>query len=69
MYPTVETVLAQIVAAAFVIGSYFVAQEVRVKRPRRKAVRRPALPEPEPKRDLAASRPGAAPAGELAERR
>jgi high-affinity iron transporter len=37
VFPTVETLLAQAIAAVFVIGSYFVAQEVRVKRPRRKA--------------------------------
>ena len=42
VFPTVETMLAQLVAAAFVIGSYFVAQEVRVKRPRRKATGVPA---------------------------
>jgi high-affinity iron transporter len=41
VFPTVETMLAQLVAAAFVIGSYFVAQEVRVKRPRRKATTAP----------------------------
>jgi high-affinity iron transporter len=42
VFPTVETLLAQVVAALFVIGSYFVAQEVRVKRPRRKATGTPA---------------------------
>jgi high-affinity iron transporter len=42
VFPTVETLLAQVVAAIFVIGSYFVAQEVRVKRPRRKATGTPA---------------------------
>ena len=42
VFPTVETLRAQVVAALFVIGSYFVAQEVRVKRPRRKAKAAPA---------------------------
>jgi high-affinity iron transporter len=37
VYPTWETVGAQFAAMAFVIGSYFLAQEVRVKRPRRRA--------------------------------
>ena len=36
VYPTVETIGAQIAAAAFVIGSYFLAQEMKVKRPRRR---------------------------------
>jgi high-affinity iron transporter len=44
VFPTVETLLAQAIAAVFVIGSYFVAQEVRVKRPRRKAKVAPAAP-------------------------
>jgi high-affinity iron transporter len=39
VYPTWETIGAQIAAFAFVIGSYFVAQEVKVKRPRRRAAR------------------------------
>jgi high-affinity iron transporter len=37
VYPTWETIGAQLAAAAFVLGSYFLAQEVRVKRPRRRA--------------------------------
>ena len=39
VYPTWETIGAQIAALVFVVGSYFVAQEVKVKRPRRKARR------------------------------
>jgi high-affinity iron transporter len=39
VYPTWETLGAQIAAAAFVIGSYLLAQEVRVKRPQRRARR------------------------------
>ena len=37
VFPTWETVGTQVVAFAFVIGSYVVAQEVKVKRPRRRA--------------------------------
>jgi high-affinity iron transporter len=36
IYGTWETVGAQIVAGGFVVGSYFVAQHVRVRRPRRR---------------------------------
>jgi high-affinity iron transporter len=43
VYPTLETFGAQLAAAAFVIGSYFLAQELKVKRPRRR-VRRQAEP-------------------------
>ena len=39
VFPTWETVAAQLLAAAFVIGSYLLAQEVKVKRPRRRARR------------------------------
>ena len=47
VYPTVETIGAQIAAAAFVIGSYFLAQEMKVKRPRRR-VRKQAPPSAAP---------------------
>jgi high-affinity iron transporter len=40
VYPTWETIGAQVVAAVFVIGSYFVAQELKVKRPGRRARQR-----------------------------
>jgi high-affinity iron transporter len=33
--PTVESLAAQVLAAALVLGSYFVAEEVRVRLPRR----------------------------------
>jgi high-affinity iron transporter len=36
IFPNVETVVAQVLAAAFVIGSYFVAEWLRVRRPRRR---------------------------------
>ncbi len=34
LYPTYETIACQVVAALFVIGSYYLAQEVKVRRPR-----------------------------------
>src|SRR5581483_6654241 len=37
-FPTVEGIVAQVVAAALVIGSYFVAEQVRVRRPRARAL-------------------------------
>jgi high-affinity iron transporter len=49
VFPTWETLGAQVAAAAFVIGSYFLAQELKVKRPRRRAGKRagePGAPEP-----------------------
>lgn len=36
LFPTVETLAAQALAAVFVIGSYFLAEHVRVRRPRRR---------------------------------
>ncbi len=36
VFPNVQTIVAQVVAAALVIGSYFVAEELRVRRPRRR---------------------------------
>jgi high-affinity iron transporter len=40
VFPTVESLLAQAVAAALVVGSYFLAEELRVRRPRREAAAR-----------------------------
>ena len=37
VFPTVEGILAQVVAAALVLGSYFLAEHVRVRRPRARA--------------------------------
>ena len=48
VYPTWETLAAQAIAAVFVIGSYFVAQELKVKRPRRRAASAPPTPRPAP---------------------
>jgi high-affinity iron transporter len=42
VYPTVETLGAQLLAMVFVIGSYLLAQEMKVKRPQRRARRREA---------------------------
>jgi high-affinity iron transporter len=51
LFPNVETFLGQFVALALVIGSYLLAQELRVWRPRRHgatAGRRPELPPDRP---------------------
>jgi high-affinity iron transporter len=48
IFPTVETIGAQVFAFAFVLGSYFLAQEVKVKRPRRKALSTVATAPAEP---------------------
>jgi high-affinity iron transporter len=56
VFPTVETIGAQIAAAGFVIGSYFLAQEIKVKRPRRRAKRpEPVVPASAPNRELEVS--------------
>jgi high-affinity iron transporter len=39
LFPTVEGIVAQAIAAALVIGSYFLAEHVRVRRPRARAER------------------------------
>jgi high-affinity iron transporter len=46
VFPTVEGMVAQALALALVLGSYFVAQELKVKRPQRR--RRRALSQPPP---------------------
>ncbi len=56
VFPTWETLAAQLAAAAFVIGSYFLAQEVRVKRPQRRA-RAAASPSQGPTTPASAERP------------
>jgi high-affinity iron transporter len=55
IFPNVQTIVAQVVAALLVVGSYFLAEELRVRRPRRRgadaAVRPsspPAVPAPTP---------------------
>jgi high-affinity iron transporter len=48
IFPNVETIVAQLGAAVLVIGSYFLAEEMRVRRPRRQGASsvavRPAAP-------------------------
>jgi high-affinity iron transporter len=46
VFPTWETIGAQSLAMGFVIGSYFLAQEVKVKRPQRRAKAPGAVPAP-----------------------
>jgi high-affinity iron transporter len=36
VFPNVQTIAAQVVAAVLVVGSYFLAEEMRVRRPRRR---------------------------------
>ena len=53
IYPVWETIAAQVLAAGFVVGSYYLAQEIKVKRPQRKgleamAKRATEAPEPQP---------------------
>ncbi|HEY2259648.1 MAG TPA: hypothetical protein VGH45_08040 [Solirubrobacteraceae bacterium] len=38
IFPNVQTIVAQVVAALLVVGSYFMAQELRIRRPRRRGV-------------------------------
>lgn len=38
IFPNIETVVAQALAALFVIGSYVVAEQIRVRRPRRRGL-------------------------------
>jgi high-affinity iron transporter len=56
IYPTVETIGAQIAAAIFVIGSYYLAQEMKVKGPRRRRAKSApaatAEEQTEPEREL-----------------
>ena len=44
IYPTWETIGAQVLAAAFVVGCYYLAEYVKVQRPRRAARRSPPAP-------------------------
>ena len=43
VYPTWETLGAQLASAVFVIGSFFLAKELKVKRPQRRARRSRAV--------------------------
>jgi high-affinity iron transporter len=55
LFPTVETLTAQLLAAAFVIGSYYLAEYLRVRRPRRRGEMpaRPTLDAPQTAEPLA----------------
>ena len=60
IFPNVQTIVAQVVAAALVIGSYFVAEELRVRRPRRRGAPvavRPSAPPPMPRPTASPSMP------------
>jgi high-affinity iron transporter len=49
VFPNVQTIVAQAAAALLVVGSYFLAEELRVSRPRRNGTRagvRPVTPPP-----------------------
>ncbi|HEX4010820.1 MAG TPA: FTR1 family protein [Solirubrobacteraceae bacterium] len=49
VFPNVQTIVAQVVAAVLVVGSYFLAEELRVRRPRRRGEQvamRPSTPPP-----------------------
>ena len=49
VFPSVETLAAQVAAVVFVLGSYALATELKVKRPQRKAARKGVEePQPEP---------------------
>ena len=59
VFPNVETIAAQVLAAVLVIGSYFLAEEIKVRRPRRRGATpavRPTAPPSLPR--LAPSRTG-----------
>jgi high-affinity iron transporter len=60
VFPTWETLGAQVVAFAFVIGSYFAAEYVRVKRPRRRSSARAASAPGERQADLGLEAAGVA---------
>jgi high-affinity iron transporter len=67
VFPTIEGLVAQLLAAALVVGSYFGAEYVRVRRPRARgeaAAVRPDAP-PQPSVDMPAASPQSRPAEEL----
>jgi high-affinity iron transporter len=58
VFPNVETIVAQAVAALLVIGSYFLAEEIKVRRPRRRGAAATSQPVAAP--DSEAASPGRA---------
>src|SRR6201996_281586 len=65
IFPNVQTIVAQVGAAVFVVGSYFLAEELKVRRPRRRGAQ-PAVRASEPP---AAGRTGDAPLAPAGARR
>ncbi len=61
IFPNVETIVAQVTAIAIVVGSYFAAQHLRVRRPRRRGRRAASLAERPPQPRLTVSAPAPAP--------
>jgi len=57
VFPSVETLLAQAAAIVFVIGSYVVATQVKVKRPQRRAARQQPAGAPKPVEPLESKTP------------
>jgi high-affinity iron transporter len=57
MYSTWETLGVQLVAALFVIGSYWLAKELKVNRPQRQGARPAVRPEAPPARPVASDGP------------
>jgi high-affinity iron transporter len=54
VYPTVETIVVQGAAAGFVIGSYYLAEYLKVRRPRKRGERAAIRPEAPPRATYAA---------------
>src|SRR4051794_11334762 len=57
VYPTVETIAVQITAALFVVGSYFAAEQMRVRRPLKRG-EQPAVRAEAPPHQPVPGRPG-----------
>jgi high-affinity iron transporter len=62
IFPNVQTIVAQVMAALLVIGSYFLAEEMRVRRPRRRGAQTAVRPSAPP------ATPGTSGAGRTAAR-
>ena len=60
VFPNVQTIVAQVLAAVVVIGSYFLAEEMKVRRPRRRGAKPAVRPTAPPERPRAPG-PGAPP--------
>jgi high-affinity iron transporter len=62
VFPNVQTIVAQVVAAVLVVGSYFLAEELRVRRPRRRGDQVAVRPSAPPAVVVAAPAPVVSPA-------